>query len=119
MKKALVAANNKFPANIMELTAQMLESLKLEGLEIFRASSKRQALEHLSYGDVLFTVLEDDLRGAEAVAESARAIDSKLILITSSTDIERFKRYKPRVVKKPDYYDVLSQYAKGFCGVKL
>ncbi|MDP4012393.1 MAG: hypothetical protein Q8R00_02200 [Candidatus Nanoarchaeia archaeon] len=108
MKKALVVANNNQPELILDITARFVEDIGLKDLEVLRASSKKEALEHIAYGDLILTILEDELKEAEEIADSARVIGSKLIVLDSLLgNAERLKPYANFVLEKPLYFNKL------------
>lgn len=108
MRKALIVSENE---QTLDVTIRHILSYEIEDLCLFGAKTKDRAIEQISYGDIGFMVLDDDMDFGSSIRiiNSAKKIGSKLLVLTHSQNKTRaFERYKHfdlvKCLEKPDYF---------------
>lgn len=104
MRKALVVSDE---ISLAEVTKRHIDALGFNDLEVLTSFTSDDAVDKLSDGDVSFVVLDDGIRGVEAVAKTASGLNSKILLVTNDNK-GTLDRYDPvAYLKKPSYFSEL------------
>ncbi len=105
MRRALIVSVDEL---ILDVNIRLINSLGLKDLALFGAKNKDKALEHLVCGDYDFVLLDEEVRDGKLIAEHAKKIGSKLMILTQPSTKMRtsilYSEYSPVYLEKPDYF---------------